>query len=90
MDTMAYACFVARSRSFCAPVEISPNTSSSAARPPSSEHIWSSSWSFVVICRSCGRYHAAPSAFPLGTMVTFSSGWACSSIHDTVACPASW
>ena len=41
--TIARAMSVARSRSFCAPVEISPNTISSAVRPPSSTASWFSS-----------------------------------------------
>ena len=55
-----------------------------------SEHISSSISSFVVIWRSSGRYHAAPRAFPRGTMDTFISGLACSQNHEMVACPASW
>ena len=41
--TMARAMSVARSRSFCAPVENSLNSSSSAVRPPSSTASWFSS-----------------------------------------------
>src|SRR5690625_5487293 len=40
--------------------------------------------------RSSGKYHAAPKDCPLGTIVTFTSGDACSNIQLTVACPASW
>ena len=87
---MPYALFVARSRSFMAPVEMWPVNSSSAARPPMSEHISSSISSLVVICLSSGRYHAAPKALPLGTMDTLTSGLACSQNHEMVAWPASW
>ena len=87
---MPNALFVARSRSFMAPVDMCPVQSSSAARPPSSEHISSSICSFVEIGRSSGRYQAAPSARPRGTMLTLTSGLACSQNHDTVAWPASW
>ena len=38
--TIARAMSVARCRSFCAPVEISPNAISSALRPPSSTDSW--------------------------------------------------
>ena len=38
--TMARAMSVARWRSFCAPVEISPSAISSAVRPPSSTASW--------------------------------------------------
>ena len=43
----------------------------------------------MVIWRSSGRYQAAPRAFPRGTIVTFTSGLACSSIQLKVAWPAS-
>ena len=38
--TIARAMSVARCRSFCAPVEISPSAISSAVRPPSSTASW--------------------------------------------------
>ena len=72
-----------------APVEICPVNSSSAARPPKVAHISSSICSLVVICRSSGKYHAAPNARPRGTMVTLIKGLACSKNQDSVACPAS-
>ena len=40
--------------------------------------ISSSICSLVVICRSSGKYHAAPNARPRGTMVTLIKGLACS------------
>ncbi len=86
---MPYDCLVTRSRSFIAPVEICPTNSSSAARPPKVAHISSSICSLVVICRSSGKYQAAPKARPRGTMVTLINGLACSRNHDRVACPAS-
>ena len=67
-----------------------PMKISSAARPPNVAHISSSICSLVVIWRSSGRYHAAPNARPLGTMVTLISGLACSRNHEMVAWPASW
>jgi len=72
-----------------APVEICPVNSSSAARPPKVAHISSSICSLVVICRSSGKYHAAPNARPRGTMVTLIKGLACSKNQDSVAWPAS-
>ena len=87
---MPNALLVARSRSFIAPVEIWPVKSSSAARPPSKAHISSSICSLVVICRSSGKYHAAPSACPRGTIDTLTRGLACSQNQEIVACPASW
>ena len=44
----------------------------------------------MTICLSSGKYQAAPSDCPLGTIVTFTSGAACSKNQLTVACPASW
>ena len=67
-----------------------PVNTSSAARPASVAQISSSICSFVVMLRSSGRYHAAPRACPRGTMVTFTSGLAYCSSHDTEAWPASW
>jgi len=86
---MPYACLVTRSKSFIAPVEILPTNKSSAALPPNVAHISSSICSFVVICLSSGRYHAAPNARPLGTIVTLIRGLACSNSQDKLACPAS-
>ena len=90
IETIAYACFVTFSKSLNAPVLILPNINCSAALPPRAEHISSKICSVVVILLSSGRYQAAPRDCPLGTIVTFTSGWACSSNHDIVACPASW
>ena len=87
---MLCAILVLRSRSFMAPVEMWPVKSSSAARPPMSEHISSSNCSLVVSWRSSGMYHAAPKARPRGTMLTLTSGFACWQNHDMVAWPASW
>ena len=86
---MARACFVTFSKSLSAPVEILSNTTFSAARPPIVAHISSSICSAVVICRSSGKYQAAPKERPLGTIVTLTSGAACSSNQLTAACPAS-
>ena len=90
MVTIAWALLVTFSKSESAPVEILLYTTCSAARPSSVAHISSNSCSVVVSCLSSGRYQAAPSERPLGTMVTFSSGLACSVSQDIVACPASW
>ena len=87
---MLKAILVVRSRSFMAPVDMSPINSSSAARPPSSEHISSSMARLVCMTRSSGRYQAAPRARPRGTMVTLTRGLANSVNHEMVACPASW
>ncbi len=87
---MLNACLVTLSRSFRAPVETFPNITFSEALPPSVAVISSNIWSQFVICRSSGRYQAAPRAFPRGTMVTFTSGCACSSSQLMEACPASW
>ena len=87
---MPKACFVTRSRSFMAPVEIRPRNKSSAARPPNVAHISSSICSLVVIWRSSGKYQAAPSARPRGTIVTLINGLAYSSNQEMEACPASW
>ena len=71
---MAYAILVTRSRSFSAPVDTLPKVSCSDTRPPSVEAISSMSCSRVVICRSSGRYHAAPRALPRGIIVTLDQG----------------
>mmetsp|Transcript_3798 Transcript_3798/g.16097 ORF Transcript_3798/g.16097 Transcript_3798/m.16097 type:complete len:295 (-) Transcript_3798:1555-2439(-) len=89
--TRLYAIFVTFSKSFCAPVLIFPSITSSAARPPSVMHIMSVSCCVVASKFSFGRYCANPNAAdPRGTMDTFRSGSACSSIHPTTAWPASW
>ena len=77
------------SKSESAPVDIFPKNISSAALPPNAAHISSNNCSVVVSCLSSGKYHAAPNDFPLGTIVTFTSGEANSNIQLTVACPAS-
>ena len=87
---MARACLVTFSRSLSAPVVMRPKITSSAARPPMVAHISSSIWSLEVNWRSSGRYHAAPSERPRGTIVTLTNGEACSSSQLTVACPDSW
>src|SRR5690554_4859088 len=90
MVTIARACFVTFSRSLRAPVEILSKITFSAARPAKAAHISSSICSGWMINRSSGKYHAAPKDCPLGTMVTFTKGAACSNIQLTVAWPASW
>ena len=83
---MLYAIFVTFSRSFCAPVEIFPSMTSSAARPPSVMHIMSLNCSVVAKTFSFGRYWANPKAAePLGTMETFNKGSACSMNQPTTA-----
>mmetsp|Transcript_6568 Transcript_6568/g.19588 ORF Transcript_6568/g.19588 Transcript_6568/m.19588 type:complete len:225 (-) Transcript_6568:2280-2954(-) len=87
---MLYAILVTFSRSFCAPVEILPSMTSSAARPPSVMHIMSFNCSVVAKTFSLGRYWAKPKAAePLGTMETFNNGSACSMNQPTTAWPAS-
>lgn len=86
---MAYAILVARSRSLSAPVETSPKLICSDTRPPSIAASSSIICSRVVICRSSGRYQAAPNDLPRGMIVTLISGLAFSKIQLTVACPAS-
>ena len=86
---MDLACFVTFSRSLNAPVDMLLNITFSAARPPKAAHISSKICSGLTICLSSGKYHAAPSDCPLGTIVTFTSGAACSKNQLTVACPAS-
>ena len=85
METIAYACLVTFSKSLNAPVEILPKMICSAARPPKAAHISSRICSVVVILLSSGKYQAAPNERPLGTIVTFTNGCACSNNHDTVA-----
>ena len=86
---MALACLVTFSRSLSAPVDILSKITFSAALPPSAAHISSSICSGRTMRRSSGKYQAAPNERPLGTMVTFTNGAACSNIQLTVACPAS-
>ena len=88
--TVLYAICVTFSKSFCAPVEIFPSMTCSAARPPSVMHIISISCCVVARRFSFGRYCAKPrAAEPRGTMDTLSKGSACSKNHPTTACPAS-
>ena len=77
---------VARSMSFCAPVVGSPNTSSSAARPPSS--IDSSSTSSLRVTRnlsSVGSVSVYPSARPRGMIEILCTGSALGSACATSA-----
>ena len=76
--------------SFSAPVPTSPNTTSSAARPAMRLVISSNIWAYVVKCRSSGRYQAAPSELPRGTIVTLINGFAQRSSQLTEAWPLSW
>ena len=82
---MALACFVTFSKSLRGPVEILLNITFSAALPPKVAHISSSICSGLTINLSSGKYQAAPRDLPLGTIVTLTSGAACSSIQLTVA-----
>ena len=68
-----------------APVDILLKITFSAARPPRAAHISSSICSGRTIKRSSGKYHAAPRDCPRGTIVTLTSGAACSNIQLTVA-----
>ena len=74
--TMARAICVAFSRSFWAPVEISPNTSSSATRPPMAYASMSLSSGSVARKRSSsGRVIVRPSAaVPRGMIVMRCTG----------------
>ena len=70
---MLRAILVARSMSFDAPVVTlsSPKISSSATRPPYSEHSWDSiATRFIEYLSPSGRYMVTPSARPRGMMVT--------------------
>ena len=79
------ACLVTFSRSLNAPVEILLKMIDSAALPPKAAHISSKICSVVFNDLSSGKYHAAPRLLPLGTIVTLTSGFACSNIQLTVA-----
>ena len=83
--TMALACLVTFSKSLNAPVEILLKITFSAALPPKVAHISSNICSVCTINLSAGKYHAAPKDCPLGTIVTFTKGAACSNIQLTVA-----
>lgn len=62
----------------------------SAARPPRVMHVISKSCSFVMRRFSLGTYWANPSAaVPLGTIVTFKRGSACSKNQPVTAWPDS-
>ena len=83
--TMALACLVTFSKSLNAPVEILLKITFSAALPPKVAHISSNICSVCTINLSAGKYQAAPKDCPLGTIVTFTKGAACSNIQLTVA-----
>ena len=89
--TMARAIFVARSRSFEAPVVMSSQKISSATRPPmntaSSSRISPSELSTL---SSLGMDSVYPSARPREMMLILCTGSACGSRCPTRAWPLSW
>mmetsp|Transcript_9156 Transcript_9156/g.22790 ORF Transcript_9156/g.22790 Transcript_9156/m.22790 type:complete len:284 (-) Transcript_9156:973-1824(-) len=81
---------VTRSRSFEAPVEESPSTTSSVTRPASITFISSSYTMRVLEIRSSDLLCTKPSVSPRQTMDAFTGGFAFVLNQATTACPASW
>src|SRR5437588_72609 len=89
--TILRASSVAFSKSLAAPVVISPNTISSATRPPRIAVMFARiSLRVTVYFSSCGSGIVYPSAIPRGRIVTLCGGFACGTSLPSSACPPSW
>ena len=74
-----------------APVVRSPNTTSSATRPPSATLIWARRWRSSKLKRSAsGAENVTPSAIPRGMIETLRTGSAPGVSMPMMAWPASW